>query len=237
MIHPHAQPESAIPTTETTMRHLTLCTLLAIPLLALACDAPPDLETRTFGLNRLQGAEAADLARGYGTGEGDVTVTDRTLTVRAAPDELDRVALVLSEYDRGPATVVLRFQVIEADGAGGSDPAIAEVEEALRDLFRYEGYRLEAEAVVRTTEYGHFEQIVAGEDGQYRIAGRIRDVSDDADADRVFMDVELHDDRYGSVLGTSVNAAVGRTVVLGSARPDPAAGALVLVVRPELGEG
>ncbi len=53
------------------------------------------------------------------------------------------------------------------------------------------------------------------------------------DSGTVKLQVGLHSDD-GLVFQTGVNARLGQTLVLGSAQPDPASGALILAVQAEL---
>lgn len=208
--------------------------LLALSVLA-GCTPSAERETRTFRLNRLSPDQAADLAGAYLSDGGAVTVTSGTLTVRATPEEMGRVESLLAEYDRGASNVLLRFQILEADGFEGSDPAIADVEAALRDLFRYRGYRLAAEAVVRASEHGDFLQQVPQRDGApFVLDGSVGQVTPAGEVTRIQLRVELGNRSGGRVLATSVNAVAGETLVLGSGRPEEGSGAVILVVRPSV---
>lgn len=91
-----------------------------------------------------------------------MSFVDDAVTVRETPDNLDKIARVLAQFDRPTLSVRLHFQIIQADGAARSDPAIAEVEAALRKLFRFRGYRLVGEAVVGGTEHSEASQEIAG---------------------------------------------------------------------------
>jgi hypothetical protein len=71
-----------------------------------------------------------------------------------------------------PESVTLRFQIIHADGFTETDPAIEDVSGVLRSLFRFRGYRLAAESVVRVTAGAHFSQKTVDSDGaEYVIEG------------------------------------------------------------------
>src|SRR5215211_109995 len=69
------------------------------------------------------------------------------LTMTASRAKLDQIEELLRRYDVASPTVRLRFQIIEADGFSTNDSSIAEVEAALRELFRFQGYRLVADAL------------------------------------------------------------------------------------------
>ena len=109
-------------------------------------------ETRTFELRHLEPDAAATLIEPYlpdGVLAVQQTAEPRTVTVTGPAARVEQVAEVLQTYDRPQPNVTLRFQLIEADGFTESDPAIADVTDALGSLFRFEGYRLAGEAVVR----------------------------------------------------------------------------------------
>ena len=240
----------------------TVAIVLALALVAGGCDRGDDLETRTFRLNHLDAGDAIELISPYVYSEregapGKASVTRNAITVREERANLDRIAEVLDEFDRPEPTVLLRFQLIEADGFEQTDPAIAEVEEQLRKLFRFEGYRLVADAVLRGTERELVSQYLGpasrpavggggasagrratSEDDEpiYEVLAHIDRVRGAVDAPTVHLQVEL--EMWGAdLLNTSVNVRSGQTIVLGTARPRGDRGALVLTVTPEIGSG
>ena len=132
--------------------------------------------------------------------------------------------------------VLLRFQIIEADGFTETDPAIADVREVLAELFRFRGYRLAAEAVVRAGS-GRFRQRVAGTEGRtFSITGHASARGTDSrTATQVMLgELTLWVSDSSPVLETAVTVPVGQTVVLGTARPRADQPVLILVVRPEV---
>lgn len=224
---------------------------------ASACQrAAPQLETRTFGLEHLDGGTAEVLLWPYvyddrEVNPGMMTASDRAVTVRETEDNLERIARVLEELDQAPPEIRLHFQVIEANGAGEPDPAIAHVEAELRRIFRFEGYRLVGEAVLAPTGGGRFSATLVGHDddsGDWRITGgRFPDQpraygeaapepGSSGGRRGIRLDgVTLWTDESGVVLETSVNVRPGQTLVLGSARsPDGRSGAVILTVRAEV---
>lgn len=220
------------------MKRLTALAILVMVAVT-GCDRAGDQETRTYELQRLGTEQALSLLSPYLEEDSRISATGGAVSVRATPEQLARVEAVLQEFDLAPNAVTLRFQIIEANGFTEVDPAVADVTEALRELFRYEGYRLQGEAVMRTTEYGNFSQMVRGSGGQtYRISGNVRDIGRSGGQWSVFMDVSLGSLAGTPILETSVNAPSGQTVVLGSAGPyQRGEGALILVVRPTLEGG
>jgi hypothetical protein len=217
----------------------------AIPLLVLTtavlagCSREPELDTRTFPLSYLDRDVAAGLIQPYvftdrAKAAGTMSATQNTVTVRETPDNLDKIARVLAQYDVPQPWVQLHFQVIEADGASGPDPRIADVETQLRKLFRFQGYRLVAEAQVSGAARSSLLQNIAGQGEQsYRIQvgiGSVRTIGDSGI-------VELHVELSGggrAALSTVLNAREGQTVVLGNAQLFPGKATTILTVRPEL---
>ena len=138
-----------------------------------------------------------------------------------------------------PESVLLRFQIIHADGFTETDPAIADVSEVLRELFRFRGYRLAAESVVRVTAGADFRQTTADGDGvEYVIEGNAN-MRGDNRSNSVRLGVNLlrsvpgPDGRTTQLIQTSLTVPVGQTVVVGSARTSPDVPTVILVVRPE----
>jgi hypothetical protein len=134
-------------------------------------------------------------------------------------------------------SVTLRFQIIEADGFTETDSAIADVREALRELFRFRGYRLATETLIRVDD-GHFSQNfpTAGE-VQYSITAKhVMLANDSAGAKNVnIRDLGLWAGSDDQILTTSLTVPVGQTVVVGATRMRKTdAPVLILVVRPDL---
>jgi hypothetical protein len=94
-----------------------------------------------YSVNPLEGSELAELAGASGAAQpGFVTEGDSTSIVVRAP---------LTLKDSRQDAVTLHFRLIEADGGTTTgDRSIAEVVQALRQVLRFEGYRLIGEAVL-----------------------------------------------------------------------------------------
>ncbi len=144
------------------------------------------------------------------------------------------VAVPTAQAQSSRATAVLHFQIIEADGFTARDPAIQDVEKALRSLFKFNGYRLAADAMVRVTSGSKFEQTVVGEDETttFVIQGEIGEILEKPGAGTIPMRVELWAGHSIKALTTSVIVPFGQTVVVGTAKPIAKRAALILVVRP-----
>lgn len=216
--------------------------LLTLAAAAALAGCKPELQTETFTLHSLAPSQARALARPYVLGSsGEVTVSGRppALTVTGSRRSIDAVRAMLERYDRPPAAIRLHYQLVEADGAGAPDSSIADVVAALHQLFRYRGYRLLADAYIQTTEGQASSQQLATSAGMrytlIAVAGRVS--TDSAGAPTVSIETHLRDPGHRDVLGSTVTVQSGHTLVIGSARPDPRQGALILVLRPTILEG
>jgi hypothetical protein len=222
---------------EPIMRTLMLTLLV---LTAAACGTAPSLDTETFELQHVDAEQAAVLIEPYVFSDrpdapGSVRHSGNMLTVRETRDNLDKIRRVLQDIDRSRPTVRLHFQLIEADGSGPADPAIAEVEAELRKLFRYEGYRLLHQAVVGGTEGSRIEQVVGRHDDAeagYILIAAIGSVRSTGDSGTVQLEVGVRNPMRGALM-TTVNARAGQTLVVGNAQIIHGGGTLILTVRPE----
>jgi len=204
-------------------------------------DDTPELETRTFEVLHLEDWVAEALVEPYVYANrqgapGMASMVDGKLTVRETRDNLRRVEEALLEYDRPKPMVRLTFQIIEANGNAEVDPRIAEVEAALKQLFRFEGYRLLGEVMVYGTEGNQvFQEFDVPDLGESAIEAMIRDVRADSSGASVQLEMRFH---AGSrtVFGTTVRVRAGQTAVLGRTPSMTGSRNLVLVVNTELQE-
>jgi len=216
---------------------------LALVAGAVGCygEGTPELETRTFEVIHLEDWVAESLVEPYvyagrDNAPGVASVVDGKLTVRETPDNLQRIEEVLFEFDRPTPAVRLTFQIIEANGSTGTDPQIAEVEEALRKLFRFDGYRLIGEVMVHGTEGNAVHQEFDVPDlGPSAIEAMIRDVRTDSSGGSVQIEMQFH---AGSrtVFGTTVRVRAGQTAVLGRTPSSVGNQNIILAVKTELQE-
>lgn len=213
--------------------------LAALALVAAGCGSGTELETRTFDLQYLGPAQTEMMVRPYVYGEredapGQLSVFDGGVTVRETRENLERIARILEERDRPRPGVTLHFQLIEADGPGAEDPRIEEVEAVLRNLFRFEGYRLLAETRMGAMEGGRGVQGFRMPDGgEGQLIAQVGSIRGTADRGSVELEVRFHGP--GNIfLESQVTIPGGQTVVLGSSQMDPEGGAMILTVRPEL---
>ncbi len=220
-----------------TMRILSLA--LATTLAATGCSRAPKLDTRTFQLQYMDGGAASMIIAPYVYSDrkgapGMISASEHAISVRETPDNLDKIARVLKENDKAPASVRLTFQIIRADGQQKVDPAIADVEQELKRLFRYDGYTLEGQASIEARQGTPFMQTVdIGKGASYRpvrIQGRINNIRQSQDGSSIDMNVEM-----ANLLETQIDVGDGKAVVLGTPSGD---GAIILVVRADIqGEG
>ena len=213
---------------------------------AAACEPGPALETRTFEVQYLPSYRVDQLIAPYvfsdrAESPGMMSATEGAVTVRETPDNLEKIARVLAEYDRPNPTIMLSFQIIEADGAAEPDPAIEAVERELRRLFRFEGYDLVAETQIVGIQGTGTRQIVRGEGPDpesFVVRTGVTEVRR-GDPTTVTLDVQLAlapsaTPTLGPLLETSVTVPAGHSVVLGTAQSTEFEGALILVVRAEI---
>ena len=220
---------------------------ILLPMLVTACGSGVTLETRTFRLQSLGDQVALTVIDPYVYGDrpnapGLATAMQGVLTVRETSDNLDRIARVLEEFDSPRKSVTLHFQVILANGGGSADPAIAEVEEELRKLFRFGGYRLVAQGSVTGLEQSQVNQKMFTQDPDNQSRARLMfafydvgaSIGKVGDGESPVVDLEVQLDGNDSVLfSASVVLGIGNTVVLGTLQlPDDQA--LILTVRAEL---
>jgi hypothetical protein len=198
-------------------------------LLLAACDSGRNLQVRTYELHRLSKDEALTLVTPYVDDGGYLSGSDKLITVRTSPARQGEIATVLAKFDAAPVEVVLHFRVVEANGFTTRDSALADVEPLLRGLFRYDGYRLAREASVQVTEGGTFSQ---GTGGPTALEGKVERVTRVGNEYRVKVSISLK--APGGAMQSSVTAAAGKTVVVGSQKEGSAAGAWIVVMRPEV---
>jgi len=212
--------------------------VLAAVLVAACGRGSPRLETRTFALRHLGPDVAQQIVRPYVYGDrpgaaGAMSSGSGFLTVRETPDNLERIGRVLVEYDRAQPSVRLTFKVIRADGAARADPSIADLQAALRSLFRFAGYALVAEGVMTGSAPSQSEQMLSGAGGPYGLRTTIYSVNGRGDSATVQLQVRLTAVGAGE-FETTVGVPVGKTAVLGNVTGGSPNTALILTVRPEL---
>jgi hypothetical protein len=209
-----------------------VCSLLG------GCAASDGDETRTIPLAHMKPDQALLLVEPYIGNLAGVRATENpaALTITASGAKLDQIEELLRRYDVPSPGVRLRFQIIEADGFTTNDTSIAEVETALRELFRFQGYRLIADALATGSSRSSTSHRLVGPGGRgFLLEVGIGQVIASEGRKAAELQVMLRADAIpGVILASSVTVPHGQTVVLGTARPFPNMGALILVVRPEI---
>lgn len=221
------------------MRRVTALSVMLLLLAVTACSRQAELDTRTFALDHIESWEAAALIAPYVYEDregaaGTFSEATGVITVRETEDNLEKIGRVLAEFDQPRPDIQLHFQLIEANGAEESDPAIADVEAELRRLFRYQGYRLMGEAFARTTsEGGEFMQEFMGTFPPYAVEARVISRS----PEEVYLqNISLIDDNHLNRFTTSVRIRIGQTLVLGSAERYEDRATVILTVRAEIAQ-
>ncbi len=228
---------------------MKIATLITASVGALFIGCQGDsLEVRTFTLERLEAEAAYGLVDPYVYRDregrpGTMSISEGLITVRELPENLDRIAEVLEEFDRARAAVRLHFQLIQANGFDDRDESIQAVETQLRKLLRYDGYRLVGEAVLQLREGGGGGQMLQGSlegvssgDSQFELGAFVGTVSTGDQGSAVELQVAL--EHFGDdILRTEVNAANGQSLVLGTTSALVGGGALILVVTPTIEGG
>jgi hypothetical protein len=205
-----------------------------------ACSRGAALDTRTFELQYMDPEVAAEMIDPYVYGDrpegygGMISLAGNLLTVRETYDNLEKIARVLAQYDKPSPMAQLHFKIIEADGASRADSAIADIESALRSLFRFRGYRLLAQAMLGGLEGSRVTQQVIAGDRQFGIGAHIHDIRAAGDSGTVRMAVWMHSTTGGPLFETTVAVGVGQTAVLGSTQPSTHANTLILAVEVAL---
>lgn len=219
------------------MKRLLLATLLLLG----ACDSRRGMETRTFELHKLSNDEAIALLTPYIRDGGLIVGKNRLISVREKPERLTLIEDLLRKYDgMGEAVdLVLDVQVIEADGFTGRDSAIADIEQTLRQTFRYRGYRLVGETHIQAREGTMFRRsigrgYVMGQNaGGFMLEGSVGRVTTTRNEQRVPIQIQLRGPNVGGFLEVSgtVTGTIGRPIVLGQSTGN---GAIILVIRPSV---
>lgn len=223
--------------------------LIALVMLAAGCrDRTAGMDTRTYELNRLSVDEAIALVTPYIREAGMVYGTPskggagpRLITVRERDDRQKVIEDLLKKYD-GIGEVVdvaLDIRVVHANGVTTRDSALMDVEQTLRETFRYRGYRLVGHTSVRTREDTRFAQTVPGAGASYQIEGAVQRVRRFGNEQRVPIEVQLMGGltRVGGLvmpsteMKSTVTGVIGKPVVLGQST---GSGAIILIITPTI---
>jgi hypothetical protein len=237
---------------------LSVVTLALVAPLTLSAQDPnrPVLDIRTpvfvqtFNLRWISSVDAANLVSPYvqapgvpGIGAFSAGPNMHAITVRGTKAMIATVDSVLRENDLQPATFVLRFQLIAGlDSATTRDPAIADVDAALRGLFRFSGYKLLAQGSVNVSDNSRFVLTMGSGRDRYQVDGTAHNVPATRGAGSAELNVGLARDlgaipatmNANQVFSTGLTVTLGQTIVLGSAAGGAPGQALILTVHTEL---
>ena len=145
-------------------------------------------------------------------------------------------AAAQNEGQQRPAPTNARFvfQLVEANGFEDSDPEIEDVVSELRELFRFDGYRLVDTALLNTASRGGAQalaRLAGGGHGDFQVSVYVTETES---PETVRVGVELASAQEGSTMEATVNVRDGQTLVLGSTRTSSGA-ALILIMRTTIG--
>lgn len=203
--------------------------LILLVVLSTACDRDRrGMETRTYELHRLSDAEAINVITPYIRDGGYLNGNKRLITIREKPDRLAVIEELLRKYDgMGEASdVILDIRIIEANGFTARDSSITDVEQTLRETFRYRGYRLAGRTRIQTRESSTFSQTVGT---AFQINGAVQQVRTTGNQTRVPVEILLRTEN--SELRSTVTGIMGKPLVLGQST---ATGAIIMVIQPSL---
>ena len=144
-----------------------LCVLPWIGSEAARAEAPDALKVHAYTLQHRSAADAIDWIRPLLSRRGTVEeqVGSNTLVLRDTESSLERIQEVLADLDRPPENLRIDIQMVKAGPkprnvisppATPNEPTVAELpedlENRLRNLLRYEDYRVLAQAGVSSKE-------------------------------------------------------------------------------------
>ena len=209
---------------------IALALLLAGAVAAPAQPEPP-LLVHAYTLRHQPAAEAMVLVHPLLSSRGSVQLQPggNTLVVRDEEAVVARVAELLREFDHAAKKLALRIQVVRAGDGGEGSMLERELAERLRELLRYDSYRVLAAADLEARE-GEEVSYELGE--EYRIVFQLGTLMSDER-------LKLHDfevSRGGEdgerrrLLRTQVNLRLGRPMILGLAKNESSRRALLLVL-------
>lgn len=216
---------------------------------AVAAQAPPSvpqaLQERSFSLRHQPVREAVVLVFPLLSEDGSVEVRPggNTLVVRDRPAELERIFSLLADFDQPARSVAVEIRVVSAsvepaaegepDGSGLSE----ELVRRLHELLRYRFYRRVAGVKVTVAEGGSVESALGGE---YRVEFRLGRLEPDRRVKLLGFRIHRRAAEEGDepLIHTNINLRLGKPMVLGLARTESSANALMVVLDCErLGAG
>ena len=220
-----------------TSRGVALALLLA-GAAAAAAQAEPSLLVHAYTLRHQPAAEALALVHPLLSDRGSVQLQPggNTLVIRDTEEVVGRVAALLREFDHAAKKLAIRIQVVRAGDGGEGARLERELAERLRELLRYDSYRVMAAADLEARE-GEEVSYELGE--EYRITFQLGTLMSEAR-------LKLHEfevsrgagsEERQRLLRTQVNLRLGRPMILGLAKNESSRRALLLVLTCTLAGG
>ncbi len=196
-----------------------------------AAQSEPALLVHAYTLRHQPAAEALELVHPLLSRRGSVQLQPggNTLVVRDETAVVERVAELLREFDHPTQRLAIRIQVVRAGGGGEGEALAPELAKRLRELLRYDSYRVMAAADLEARE-GELASYELGE--EYRIAFQLGTLMSEGR-------LKLHDfevtrssgnEERRRLLHTQVNLRLGRPMILGLAKDESSRRALLLVL-------
>jgi len=196
---------------------------------------------RIFSLRYRQMDDAYRIINPYVGPHGTVKMqpAQKTLTIQDAPENLQRIAAVISSYDVPPRNVQVLVQLIMASaGAAQREPAPAPIRGVIDKLSalstRWTDYRMVGNAQIVGTE-GERSSLKVGDD--YKVDFKIDQVSDETRVIR-FKPFELSrrepvadgPERYASVMNTVLNLRDSQLFIVGASKVEQSNRALFMTI-------
>jgi hypothetical protein len=203
-----------------------------------AAQTEPALLIHAHTLRHQPAAEALELVHPLLSRRGSVQLQPggNTLVVRDEAAVVQQVTELLREFDHPAKKLAIRIQVVRAGDGGTGETLEAELAERLRELLRYDSYRVLAAADLEARE-GDLATYELGE--EYSIAFQLGTLMSDER-------LKLHDfevtrradgEQRQRLLRTQVNLRLGRPMILGLAKDESSRRALLLVLTCTLAGG
>ena len=203
-----------------------------------ASGAQPELRVHAYTLRHQPAAEALALVHPLLSEHGSVQLQPggNTLVVRDEAAVVERVAALLREFDHPAQKLAIRIQVVRAGDGGDGEKLGAELARRLRELLRYDSYRVMSMADLEAREG---ERVTYELGAEYRIVFQLGTLMS---GERI----KLHDFEVtrrvevGSrrrLLRTQVNLRLGRPMILGLTKDESSPRALLLVLACTLAGG
>jgi hypothetical protein len=220
------------------MKILKALLLIVSAVAVVGCSGGPQLETRVFEVKYLEMHRVHQLVEPYvfynrKDAPGTFSMSGQLLTVRETADNLTRIELVLAQFDQKRPEIMLHVDVIEANG-GEVDPAIADIQVELAELFKFTGYTRVAGGVLTAIEGRLVTQSMGIGNSAYRFEAQCGHLTEDEGEWLLFTDLQLS--RYGrDLLSTSAMIRDGQTTLVGTSLEGDVK-AVILAIRPEIRE-